>query len=246
MYTQLFEAATILRCIIMAKQNLVSPTSQLLTDLIQRGQVFCASQSATDGHSSAHCQANKLSSASRQHIATGFAGLDHALGGGLALGKLHEFQRPADFYGDSQLVQAAVAYANSAPVFWLNPPAQPFVPGLQHAAEHYVLDQLSDEEIKWASSQIISNLGHGVVLLWHPQPDVQTVRSWQRAMQQAPEALVLVFSGLMPQEARAYHTRVRVRLHAATSASSSIAFDVLKRPGGWPVSLDAEKLAVHR
>ena len=111
-------------------------------------------------------------------------------------------------------------------------------PQLQQAPQYY-LHGLEAREVQWSVSQILQSVEPAVLLIWHPQPDVQMVRSWQRAIQKVPTACALVFCELMPQEARAYQTRLRLNMNA-----NQVSFEVLKRPGGWPTKTEPEAMVV--
>ena len=111
-------------------------------------------------------------------------------------------------------------------------------PQLQQAPQYY-LHGLEAREVQWSVSQILQSVEPAVLLIWHPQPGVQMVRSWQRAIQKVPTACALVFCELMPQEARAYQTRLRLNMNA-----NQVSFEVLKRPGGWPTKTEPEAMVV--
>ena len=111
-------------------------------------------------------------------------------------------------------------------------------PQFQQAPQYY-LQGLEAREVQWSVGQILQSVEPAVLLIWHPQPDVQMVRSWQRAIQKMPTTCALVFSDRMPQEARAYHTRVRLTMH-----TNQVSFEVLKRPGGWPTKIPPEAMRV--
>lgn len=104
---------------------------------------------------------------------------------------------------------------------------------------HYYLQGLDARQLQWSVLQILHSVERAVVLIWHPQPNVQMVRSWQRAIQKVPQTFALVFSDVMPPEARAYQTRIRLNMQ-----SSYLSFEVLKRQGGWPTQTQPEPLAV--
>lgn len=110
---------------------------------------------------------------------------------------------------------------------------------LPQQASQYYLHGLDSRELQWSVLQILQSVGRAVLYIWHPQPDAQMVRSWQRAMQKVPQTFAMVFSGAMPQEARAYQTRIRLNLQ-----SNNVYFEVLKRQGGWPTHTKPEPLAV--
>lgn len=189
-----------------------------LNKLIQRGQLF---------------NARLQTCATLERLSTGYSRLDHLLAGGLSLGHLHEVQISSLFIGESLFFKAPLQRAASRQqaVFWLNPPARPFLPGLNaSAAHHLVLENLAEEELQWSAAQILRELKSGVVLIWHPHPPAQAVRAWQRSLQADNDVFVVVISQHMAEEARAYNTRVRLCLRA-----DKIHFEILKRPGGWPV-----------
>ena len=209
-------------------QGLQATSSRASVDLhklIQKGQLFNARLQT-------HTEVERLS--------TGYTSLDHLLAGGLSLGHLHEVQVPCLFSGESLFFKAPIQRAASKQqtVFWLNPPAQPFLPGLNApAAQHLVLENLAEEELQWSAAQILRELKSGVVLIWHPHPTAQTVRAWQRSLQAESDVFVLVISQLMAEEARAYNSRVRLCLRA-----DKVHFEILKRPGGWPVQTRPESI----
>lgn len=197
-----------------------------LNKLIQKGQLF-----------NARLQTHTV----LERLSTGYSNLDQLLAGGLSLGHLHEIQVPGLFSGESLFFKAALQRAASRQqaAFWINPPAQPFLPGLNaSAAQHLVLENLSEEELQWSAAQILRELKSGVVLIWHPQPSAQTVRTWQRSLQSDSDVFVLVISQQMAEEARAYNTRVRLSLR-----TDKVHFEILKRHGGWPAQTQPEPIA---
>lgn len=206
------------------QHNLSQP---LLTKMLQSGKVFCASQS------------RPITVSSQTVVSSGYPALDRELGGGLGYGCLHEIQLPRLFVGENQLWQHALAYADkhAQPVFWVNPPAQPYIPGMQaRSALHTVVKTNSKVDLQWAVKQLLQGLKCGVVLVWSAAPDSTCVRLWQRALHNEG-VFALVFSGYVGNEARAYHTRLRLEL-----ASHQLRWSVLKRRGGWPVCTSYEPL----
>lgn len=205
--------------------------NRLLRHLQHKGYVFKGSQPANE----------QLSN--EQTTSTGYLCLDKALQGGLKVGQLHEVQLPQVFSGESHFLAGPIEYARQqdAPTFWLNPPAQPCLQGLQSLQRCFVINELSSRELQWTAQQLLHTLKSAVIFIWHPQPDVQMVRSWQRAIQKSPNVFALVFSGYMPNEARAYQNRIQLCL-----SSSQLHFEVLKRQGGWPTTTEPLTLqAVH-
>ncbi|MCC5878403.1 MAG: hypothetical protein JJU03_00700 [Idiomarina sp.] len=196
-----------------------------LAKLIQRGYVFNARQR------------NVMHS---ERLPTGYRQLDKVLGGGLMLGALHEVQTPQPFSGESVLFKAALqrAQAKQQPVFWLNPPALPFLPGLQASeSPHTIVNHLQENELQWAAAQVLQELHEGVVLIWQPTPSAEAIRQWQRAIRSDSQVYALVICQPMAQEARAYCNRLRLNL-----VDGSVSFEVLKRQGGWPAQTLAEPL----
>ncbi|RUO33593.1 hypothetical protein [Aliidiomarina soli] len=195
-----------------------------LQTMLQRGQLFRGQQHIVETN--------------QQRASTGYPQLDQVLAGGLPYGQLHEVQLPGLFCGETALLRAPLQSAERAnhPVFWFNPPAQPHVSGmgLSHA-RHTLLQGLEDDELTWAVSQVVSELSTGVVCIWHPNLPAQAVRQWQRRLH--GELLLLVFTCHMNNEARAYHSRLRLQLE-----QGQLSWDVLKRPGGWPVYGLGERL----
>lgn len=206
-------------------QTVSETANDALNKLIQRGQVFNAKQQEV---------------VPRKRLSTGYRQLDQLFGGGLTLGALHEVQTPQPFSGESLIFKAALQHAqvNSHPVFWLNPPAQPFAPGLQmKGCRHTMLTNLSERELQWAAAQVLKELQQGVVLIWLSQPSADTIRQWQRALDVDSEVFALVICQPMDHEARAYSSRIRLNLD-----SGNLSFDILKRPGGWPARTLPEPL----
>lgn len=198
----------------------MTQSGSLLRHLQRKGYVFKGSQPL--------CEASITSK-----LSTGYACLDKALHGGLGTGQLHEVQLPQLFSGESRFLAGPIEYArqHSAATFWLNPPAQPCLQGWQSLQRCFLVNELSSRELHWTAHQLLHTLERGIIFIWHPQPDVQMVRSWQRAIQQNPGVFALVFSDYMPKEARAYQNRIQLCLN-----SYQLHFEVLKRHGGWPTS----------
>lgn len=196
-----------------------------LTRLIQRGHLFIANQ-----------QQVKQS----ERLPTGYPELDKLLGGGLGLGALHELQTACQFAGESLFFKAALqqAHVKQQAVFWLNPPAQPFLPGLGvDQAQHTVIDKLHVQELQWASTQILRELEQGVVLIWQQNPSAEAILQWQRAIPTDSQVFALVITQHMPHEARAFCNRIRLN-----QVENQIFFEVLKRQGGWPTQTSPEPL----
>lgn len=203
-------------------------SNPLLQQMLQRGQVFAGYDFQSD------CPQSK-------YFSTGYESLDKALGGGLTGGRLHEVQLPFPFCGEAHLWRDAVqsAFSHHAPVFWINPPATLHMPGLNyyssaHLPAHFILEALRDDELVWCTRQILQEITHGVVVLWHESPEPGWVRQWQRSLRH--EGLtVFVFSLYMSSTALPYHTRLKL-IHQ----EGRIRWDILKRPGGWPVQTQWE------
>lgn len=174
------------------------------------------------------------SSATTSLATTGYAQLDELLGGGLAYGHVHEVQLALPFVGELQLVRSALAdaAAQSKPVFWINPPAQPQASCLSRLcgsdAQHVVLESLADPDAVWAMRTVLQANCAAVCLLWLAQPGAGDVRILQKAMQ-GNSGLSVVFCAPMNAEARSYHTRLR-----AVVEHSQLRWQIIKRPQGWP------------
>lgn len=202
-----------------------------LQSLLQKGQLWQAGQSVEQG---------------QQRIATGHGELDKLLQGGLQPGQLHEIQVPRWFCGELTLLSGALRLAaeEQRPVFWVNPPAAPYAPGLSYAgaahSPHSVLTDLRDDEASWAMEMILQAGCAAVVIGWCPALSVNGVRRLQRAVQ-GTSTLAVVISTELPSEARSYQVRLRVHLH-----QSRLRWQVIKRPGGWPCELDWESVPVWK
>ncbi|MCC5856193.1 MAG: hypothetical protein JJU10_11040 [Idiomarina sp.] len=170
-------------------------------------------------------------------VTTGSENLDLCLGGGWAKQRLHEIQTPRPFIGEVALCLPAIGESAQIqrPIFWIAPPALPYPQGLSQATsaegQHIVLTPKHMADTLWAAEQILSSGVAGVVLLWASDLSQAACRRLHLAAQSS-HALTFVFAGLQSDEARPYASRLRL-----TPGSSEVS--VLKRAGGWPVTICA-------
>lgn len=191
-------------------------------------------------------QAGQQAEHSVPRIATGHDELDKILHGGLQTGQIHEVQVPRWFCGELTLLRGALEKAGEQqqPVFWINPPAIPYGPGLSYVGSdqgsHIVLADLNEEEAVWALELILRAGCAGVVAGWCSSLSATATRRLQRAVQ-GTSTLAMIFSAPVSTEARSYQTRLRGHLDQGL-----LRWQVLKRPGSWPCDLGWEAIPAWR
>lgn len=168
---------------------------------------------------------------------TGWPELDQRLGGGWLQGCVHELQLQQPFIGELVLLAPLLAQPNMT-TLWVNPPAQPYAPGLIYQdinlAQQLVV-QASDVKLAlWAAEQALQSQAVELVLFWHTKAlPLAAVRRLQQAAE-AAQKMVFVFTTEQPEdESRAYAMRLRLTPPSGTHANLHVT--VLKRRYGWPL-----------
>lgn len=124
-------------------------------------------------------RADALTAAAPQFVPSGYAELDHALGGGWPVPGLLEVLCDQWGIGELQLLLplmkalCAPDVASSSvyrPVLWINPPFEPQALALaQHGlqpAQHWLINNLSATDALWASEQSLHSGACAMVLCW--------------------------------------------------------------------------------
>src|SRR5690554_1209337 len=173
-------------------------------------------------------------------VSTGVAALDECLHGGWQWQRLHEIQLAQPFSGELALLRSALTFCahEKRPVFWVSPPALPFMPGLafpqQPHSQHILLQPQSEADALWAVEQVLMSGSAGMVLLWQGHLTAAACRRLHLAVQQSG-AFAVVISPEQSAEARAYTTRLRLN-------AKQQEVQVLKRSGGWPTTIHLPRM----
>lgn len=170
--------------------------------------------------------------AEQQFLSSGWAELDTRLGGGWLQGSVNELQVQQPFIGELALLLPLLAQPQTT-ALWVNPPAQPYAPGLsyQHLELHQqVVVQEPDEKLAlWAAEQALQSNAIDTVLIWHTSLSATAVRRLQQAAEAHQKLAFVITPWQQQEEARAYVTRLQLE------RADSLSVGILKRRFGWPL-----------
>ncbi|RUO76521.1 hypothetical protein [Pseudidiomarina taiwanensis] len=170
----------------------------------------------------------------QQFIESGWSELDQHLGGGWLQGSVNELQLHAPFSGELAFLMPLLQQ-QTRPTVWLNPPCQPYAPGLRYQQLEpdlqWCLYESDPLKAVWAIEQCLQAQQVGVVLAWLPELSAACVRRLQQTAEQQQQ-LVFIFtpSKTATTEARAYVNRLRLYWH------DGLHVEILKRRFGWPLA----------
>lgn len=192
-----------------------------LQQLLQQGLVWQGQQQQSD----------------QQHfIDTGWAELNQHLGGGWLRGSVNELQVALPFTGELALLLPLLRQ-QQRPSLWLNPPAQPYWPGLlyqQVVQPPLLVRTASEEHAVWVLEQAMQSRHCGVLFAWLPHLPAAWVRRLQQCAEQHQQ-LLFVFSAWQPNdEARAYVNRLQLH-RPADKPQQGFQVGIKKRRFGWPL-----------
>lgn len=198
----------------------MTATATNLQQLVQKGWVWQGQQTP-------------LQKASADFLDTGWPELNTQLGGGWLRGSVNEIQVEVGFRGELGLVLPLLQRSSERPHVWVNPPAQPYAPGLQSQGlvpqQQWCVHESNNTKALWAMEQCIQSQSVGVVLAWLPQLNATEVRRLQQITEQAQQ-LVFIFTAWQQEpEARAYVNRLRLHWQ------EGLQVELLKRRFGWPL-----------
>lgn len=164
---------------------------------------------------------------------SGWPELNQHLGGGWLQGSVNEIQLHTPFSGELALLMPLLQQQNR-PIVWLNPPAQPYAPGLRtqqlEPQQQWYLTETDPQRAVWAIEQCLQAETVGVVMAWLPELSAACVRRLQQTAEQHQQ-LVFIFTAKQPQsEARAYVNRLRLYWH------DGLHIELFKRRFGWPLA----------
>lgn len=169
---------------------------------------------------------------SEQLVSSGWAELDRRLGGGWLRGAVHELQIQHHFQGELALL-LPVLIAQEKPCLWLNPPCQPYWPGLgyqQLQQSPLWLQENDTKQALWAFEQALQSEALGVVVAWFNSIDASAVRRLQQVATKHQQLAFVITPWQQTTEARAYVNRLQL-----SWAAEQLQVAVLKRRAGWPL-----------
>ncbi|KFZ27774.1 hypothetical protein IDAT_12815 [Pseudidiomarina atlantica] len=162
---------------------------------------------------------------------SGWPELNRRLGGGWLRGALHELQVQQSFQGELALV-LPVLRAQTQPCLWINPPAQPYWPGLAYQQLKCPPIWLHEQDTKqalWAFEQALQSRALGAVVAWFDDLDSHAVRRLQQTAAQHEQLAFVLTPWQATTEARAYVNRLQLHWQ------QQLQVRVIKRRGGWPL-----------
>lgn len=185
-------------------------------------------------------------------IATGFAALDQALGGGWPAAGLIEFLCDRQGVGELSLLlpllrQIERRAAPPQPVLWVSPPHQLQAVALRQQgiepARHWVLQSPQRRDALWAMEQALRMEACALVVAWLPQVDWQALRRIKLAAL-AARTLCIVFRS---EQAAALTSPAQLRA-LLWSHQQRLQVQLIKVPTGMPrtVLLDLQARSERR
>jgi protein ImuA len=169
----------------------------------------------------------------QQFVDSGWVELNQNLGGGWLRGSVNELQVAQPFSGELALLVPLLRQLQR-PILWINPPAQPYLPGLLHQQiEHSPLLVRTDshQHALWALEQAIQSRQFGVLLTWLPELSAAWVRRLQQAAEQHQQLVFIITAWQHTDEARAYVNRLQLQ-----RCADRFQVGIKKRRFGWPLA----------
>jgi protein ImuA len=170
--------------------------------------------------------------AEQQFSSSGWAELDTRLGGGWLRGSVNELQVRQPFIGELALLLPVLSQATTT-ALWVNPPVQPYAPGLCYQklalSQHVIVHETDEKLALWTAEQALHSDAVNIVLMWHGGLSATAVRRLQQAAEAKQKLAFVITPWQQQEEARAYVTRLQLE------RSDSLAVRVLKRRFGWPL-----------
>ena len=202
------------------------PDTSIISQLMSQGKIW-------KGDHAHHATPEKV-------IPTGYPLLDVELpGGGWPVGAVTEILYPQVSMGELRLVLPAlkhVAQHDQRWQIWLNPPGQPYGPGLNSwgvsLRQTLVCADLTPKEFSWVIDQSVQHSGCSVVLAWANRIEPAQLRRLQLASERRDIAIFL-FRPIRKANNLPY-SRLKLQIGAG-SKPLHIRIDILKRRPNWPV-----------
>ncbi|CAB0150940.1 hypothetical protein PSI9734_01380 [Pseudidiomarina piscicola] len=163
---------------------------------------------------------------------TGWSDLNRRLGGGWQRGALHEIQVRQNFQGELALLLPTLR-AQEKPCLWVNPPAQPYWPGLAYQQLQQAPIWLHERDTKqalWAFEQALQSEALGAVVAWFAELDSHAVRRLQQVAAKHEQLAFVITPWQTHSEARSYVNRLQLEWQ-----QQQLQVAVVKRRGGWPL-----------
>ena len=174
-------------------------------------------------------------------IPSGYPILDAELpGGGWPVGAVTEILYPQVSMGELRMVLPAlkhVAQQDHRWQIWLNPPGQPYGPGLNSwgvsLRQTLVCENLSPKEFSWVIDQSVQHSGCSVILAWATRIEPAQLRRLQLASERR-DIIIFLFRPIHQANPLSY-SRLKLSIQAG-SQPLFLQVDILKRRPGWPIS----------
>lgn len=189
-------------------------------------------------------QAGKLS-ATGTTVATGYARLDRHLAGGFPGDGLTELMVDAPGIGELQLLMPAMRRLSRAQdrwIVWINPPHRPYAPALQSCGidlnKILVIHPKTAEEALWALEKVLQSGSSSMALAWidERQLSIKNSRRLQLAAKQGGQHGQCLSVLFRPTAAATQSSMASLRLQLRSAGPESLAIDIGKRRGAWPLS----------
>lgn len=175
-------------------------------------------------------------------LSSGFAALDeHLPGCGWPRAGLAEFLLNTTGVGELRLLAPLMRELTRSEhrwVAWINPPFIPYAPALEalgiDVSRILLIHPKTHQEALWALERASRSGTCSMTLAWldERQLHLKDTRRLQMAARQG-RTLTCLFR---PSEAAAANSMAELRLQMTPDEPGSVALDICKRRGGWPVS----------
>jgi len=178
-------------------------------------------------------------------IPTGHAALDpHLAGRGWPCGGLIELLCDRAGIGELRLMAPALATLSAEPrwILWLNPPYIPYAPALAalgiDVRKVLLVHPRQHRDAVWALEQALRSGTCSAALAWLDERrlKVPEIRKLKLAASEG-KTLAMLFR---PEAASANPSNAEIRIRLKSAAAESVEVDIVKRRGGWPVSVRIE------
>ncbi|WP_210394855.1 translesion DNA synthesis-associated protein ImuA [Motiliproteus sediminis] len=182
----------------------------------------------------------------RELLVSGYADLDHELGGGWQAGNLIALQYPGEGCGELRLLLPLLARLSQQPrwILWVDPPHTPYAPALAAAgidlSRILLVRTRNRQDPLWVMEQALQCGSCSAVLGWLEPSDGRHVRRLQLAASQQQTLGVLLHQQPSPHtSAAAYRLQLQPARHGSVLA-------LAKRRHNWPLPERRFDLGQHR
>jgi len=178
-------------------------------------------------------------------IPTGHAALDaHLAGRGWPRGGLIELLCDRAGIGELRLLAPALSALSAEPrwILWLNPPHIPYAPALAahgiDVCKVLLVHPRQHRDALWALEQALRSGTCSAALAWLDERKLKgpEIRKLKLAANEGKTFAML----FRPESASGHASTAELRIRLRSSASTSVEVDIVKRRGGWPVTVRAE------